>query len=186
MKKALDIPYLGKLPPPIHPSSPHWLRDVLDPQYSNPFISYIRRKVIFLDTDKVPAPDSRIGEVLRNETEAELVSLVSYPFRLTLKMTNALLLCGVKTSSLGVISPYRSQLKLLRSLISNSALEIHTVDKFQGRDKDAVLISFVRSNPRKMVIVAIVFIPDWRTASRLEADQCCLYESKEKAYYCWF
>ena len=27
------------------------------------------------------------------------------------------------------------------------SLDVHTVDKFQGKDKDCIVISFVRSNP---------------------------------------
>ena len=46
-----------------------------------------------------------------------------------------------------MITPYSSQARLLRGLISNPAIEIDTVDGFQGREKEAVVISLVRSNP---------------------------------------
>lgn len=51
--------------------------------------------------------------------------------------------CGV--GEIAVITPYSAQVELLRSLIQN--VEISTVDGFQGREKDAVVISMVRSNP---------------------------------------
>lgn len=101
--------------------------------------------MLFLDTDAVPAPDSRSGDSLKNKTEAELVQqlLISY------------LYCGVPAQSLGVISPYRTQLKIIRHLLGtvSKGIEISTVDKFQGRDKDCIIISLVRSNSSKNVTV---------------------------------
>ena len=56
--------------------------------------------------------------------------------------------------NIGVISPYRSQVQLLRSLLKNSPffkpfrklISVNTVDGFQGQERDIVLISMVRSN----------------------------------------
>ena len=45
-----------------------------------------------------------------------------------------------------VISPYSAQVRLLRELLPDNTLEIDTVDGFQGREKEAVVISLVRSN----------------------------------------
>lgn len=44
-----------------------WLRDLLDSQ----------RRVVFVDTDSVPAKESRVGELVQNEVEAKLVAQVS-------------------------------------------------------------------------------------------------------------
>lgn len=46
------------------------------------------------------------------------------------------------------MSPYKSQLKLIRHLLREheASLEIHTVDRFQGKDKPCILVSLVRSN----------------------------------------
>ena len=50
-------------------------------------------------------------------------------------------------SSIGVISVYRSQVKAMQYLLrGRPAVEIHTTDKFQGRDKECIIISLVRSN----------------------------------------
>ena len=55
--------------------------------------------MLFLDTDGVPCPESRAGENVSNPAEAELVMLV----------VEAMLDGGVPLNSIGVISPYRSQ-----------------------------------------------------------------------------
>ena len=54
----------------------------------------------------------------------------------------------------GVISPYKAQVYYLRSLIKRNAffkpfrklITIHTVDGFQGQERDVILISLVRAN----------------------------------------
>ena len=41
--------------------------------------------------------------------------------------------------------------RLETSGISTSKVEVHTVDGFQGREKEAVIISFTRSNKKGIV-----------------------------------
>jgi ATP-dependent RNA/DNA helicase IGHMBP2 len=55
---------------------------------------------------------------------------------------------GVAPSDIAVIAPYAAQVRLLREQLSVSGLEIDSVDGFQGREKEAVVISLVRSNPQ--------------------------------------
>ena len=47
-----------------------------------------------------------------------------------------------------MIAPYAAQVRLLRELLAVPGLEIDSVDGFQGREKEAVVISLVRSNPK--------------------------------------
>lgn len=58
-----------------------------------------------------------------------------------------LLSAGVAATDIAVITPYAAQARLLRELILDAAVEIDTIDGFQGREKEAVVISLVRSNP---------------------------------------
>ena len=58
-----------------------------------------------------------------------------------------LLAAGVSGTEIAVITPYSAQARLLRELIPDGTVEIDTVDGFQGREKEAVVISLVRSNP---------------------------------------
>ncbi|MGA2030641.1 MAG: AAA domain-containing protein [Thermoguttaceae bacterium] len=94
----------------------------------------------FIDTagagfEEEEEPD---GESRRNPREAELVC----------RKVRALLDCGLPPPAIGVITPYAAQVRLLRSQLDFPGLEIDSVDGFQGREKEAVVISLVRSNPR--------------------------------------
>ncbi|XP_045433467.1 DNA-binding protein SMUBP-2 isoform X2 [Pipistrellus kuhlii] len=73
-----------------------------------------------------------------NPGEVRLVSL----------HVQALVDAGVAASDIAVITPYNLQVDLLRQSLAHRHpdLEIKSVDGFQGREKEAVVLSFVRSN----------------------------------------
>ncbi|KAK7855083.1 dna-binding protein smubp-2 [Quercus suber] len=84
---------------------------------------------------------------------------------------------GVQASDIGIITPYAAQVVLLKMLRSNEdklrEVEISTVDGFQGREKEAIIISMVRSNSKKEV----GFLSDHRrmnVAVTRARRQCCL------------
>jgi predicted DNA helicase len=83
------------------------------------------------DEEQEPDGDSRL-----NPLEAELV----------IKKVHELLTCGVTAEQIAVISPYSAQVKYLREKLRHLDLEIDSVDGFQGREKEAVIVSLVRSN----------------------------------------
>ena len=83
------------------------------------------------DEEIEPNGDSRF-----NPMEAELA----------IKKVNALFECGLSPSMIAVISPYSAQVRLLREMLKEPDLEIDSVDGFQGREKEAVIVSLVRSN----------------------------------------
>jgi ATP-dependent RNA/DNA helicase IGHMBP2 len=62
------------------------------------------------------------------------------------QQVQALLEAGLQASQIAVIAPYAAQVRLLRNRLQLDELEIDTVDGFQGREKEAVVISLVRSN----------------------------------------
>lgn len=76
------------------------------------------------------------GESRLNPLEAELVH------RKIIELIDS----GVLSHQIAVISPYSAQVKLLREKLKGHELEIDSVDGFQGREKDAVIVSLVRSN----------------------------------------
>lgn len=72
-----------------------------------------------------------------NEGEAELAAA----------QVRKLLSAGVQPRDIAVISPYDAQVQRIRHLLSDlNDLEVDTVDGFQGREKEAVVVSLVRSN----------------------------------------
>jgi len=94
----------------------------------------------FIDTagaghDEQLEPD---GESRRNPGEAEFVE----------REVAALIEAGLPATGIAVIAPYAAQVRLLRERLAGAypELEIDTVDGFQGREKEAVVISLVRSN----------------------------------------
>lgn len=66
---------------------------------------------------------------------------------LAARYVRRLLDAGVRTEDIAVITPYAGQVRRLRELLPVPGLEIDSVDGFQGREKEAVVISLVRSNP---------------------------------------
>ncbi|QLL34171.1 hypothetical protein HG536_0G00280 [Torulaspora globosa] len=57
---------------------------------------------------------------------------------------------NVPQEAIGVIAPYSAQVTLLKHLIHNMfpQIEISTVDGFQGREKEVIILSLVRSNSK--------------------------------------
>ena len=76
------------------------------------------------------------GESRLNPREAEL----------TAAKVNQLIQAGVPAEHIGVITPYAAQVRLLLELLPGE-IEVNSVDGFQGREKEASLISLVRANP---------------------------------------
>jgi superfamily I DNA and/or RNA helicase len=99
--------------------------------------------VTFIDTagagwDEQLEPE---GESRFNPREAELT------------VTKVIQLCeaGLSPADIAVIAPYAAQVRWLKDLFrtaefDTAGLEVDTVDGFQGREKEAVVISTVRSN----------------------------------------
>lgn len=77
------------------------------------------------------------GSSKLNPKEANLI------VRLVRELTES----GVEPSQIAVIAPYAAQVRLLRNRLDVAELEIDTVDGFQGREKEVVLLTMVRSNP---------------------------------------
>ncbi|WAQ90948.1 hypothetical protein PtA15_13A348 [Puccinia triticina] len=154
---GLEIP-LGLLTDSFHTDDPvgcHdgcWLSDIMQPA----------RKVVFANTDLLHEKESKTGNQLQNEAEAYLA----------LQLVNAFVERGVPASEIGIIAPYRQQIKLLTSLSqAHPELEILTADKSQGRDKACIIMSMVRNNAEEEVGE---LLKDWRRIN------VCLTRAKRK------
>ncbi|KAJ5047551.1 uncharacterized protein L3040_003374 [Drepanopeziza brunnea f. sp. 'multigermtubi'] len=119
-----------------------WIRDLIDPS----------TKVSFVNTDPL-LPLSREqakGNRIVNPTEAVVCT----------QLVESLLSVGVPAASIGIMTHYRSQLSLLKdSMRLHPDIEMHTADRFQGRDKEVIVLSLVRSNEAKSIGE---LLKDWR------------------------
>lgn len=98
--------------------------------------------VTFLDTSGEYRERSRKNSTSKeNKGEANLVR----------KIVNQLLDLGLHPREIGVISPYDDQTDLLSRKINTKGVEIKTVDGFQGREKEVIVVSFVRSNDMRNI-----------------------------------
>ncbi|KAA8647740.1 hypothetical protein EYZ11_000165 [Aspergillus tanneri] len=108
-----------------------------------------KEPVVFWDTQGGDFPekteDSEVGakeallwESKSNETEALIVG----------RHVDNLVQSGVKPEDIAVITPYNGQLAVLSQMLREKypGLELGSVDGFQGREKEAVVVSLVRSN----------------------------------------
>jgi DNA replication ATP-dependent helicase Dna2 len=123
-----------------------FLNRLTDPQH----------KVVFANIDAVgPAALETLtsGKNITNTIEAAL----------TAQTVSSLLARGVPGREIGVVTLYRSQLALLRQLFKVAGIspevEIDSADRFQGRDKECIILSMVRSNEAGIVGD---LLKDWR------------------------
>lgn len=79
-----------------------------------------------------------LGDSKSNDLEAAVVKM----------HVQKLIAAGVRDEDIAVITPYNAQLAVLQGLLRERypGLELGSVDGFQGREKEAVIVSLVRSN----------------------------------------
>ncbi|KAL9599578.1 MAG: hypothetical protein Q9219_003734 [cf. Caloplaca sp. 3 TL-2023] len=115
-----------------------------------------RVPLIFYDTQGGDFPEV---DILQNEEATTKSALLmqdatskSNPSEVLLatKHVGALVEAGVKAEDIAVVTPYNAQVALLRAALREKdgceGLEVGSVDGFQGREKEAVVVSLVRSN----------------------------------------
>ena len=83
------------------------------------------------------------GKSYRNPTEAEIVAEEVQRLREE----------GIAQSDIGVITPYSGQIGCIRNELADvdartRGIKVNTVDAFQGSEREAIVLSFVRSNDR--------------------------------------
>ena len=92
--------------------------------------------MLFVDTSKVDLDGEKHlkdSKSIINKLEADIA--VSF--------ANDYLNAGLEETDIGIISPYADQVKIIQD---RTPVEVKTVDGFQGREKEIIIISTVRSN----------------------------------------
>ncbi len=105
------------------------IRDILDSHQDEEALLFIDTSNI-LDNRERHLKDSKS---IVNEIEAEIA----------VRIADDYLNDGVNEEDIGIISPYADQVKIIQE---NTPIEVKTVDGFQGREKEIIIISTVRSN----------------------------------------
>jgi len=155
--QRLSAPQYPENVPDASPIAPKdWLAEVISPE----------SPVCFVDTDRPcrndptknieslerksarrgPMGDGSACGSIVNDVEADLVK----------EVIEGILACGVSPNNVGIICPFRAQVRLLNDKPSlkhaqTQGLEVSTIDKYQGRDKQVIVVSFVRSNVKGRV-----------------------------------
>lgn len=114
---------------------------------SSSFAAAAAKPTVTLLPLPVTATELEAGDGVCNPSEATVVAAV----------VAMILRAGAAPDEVCVVSPYRAQLEEIRqrlervpetwcSVADASRVEVDTIDRFQGRDKDVVIVSLVRSN----------------------------------------
>lgn len=127
----------------------HTLKDLITNASNSENFKFLGQKkslgtpITFIDTSNIEAPErSRAGSNSKeNPKEAEIV------FSIASKLQKL----GIDPRDIAVITPYDDQVDLIRKRIKEEGLEVDTVDGFQGREKEVVILSLVRSNKENEV-----------------------------------
>jgi superfamily I DNA and/or RNA helicase len=58
---------------------------------------------------------------------------------------------NINNFTIGILSPYKAQINLIENLLKDlnlnfNLIETNTIDSFQGREKDFIILSLARSN----------------------------------------
>ena len=107
------------------------LPGIMENDLTNCAVHFIDTAGASYDEELEMNTDSRL-----NQMEAELV----------VKKVDALKDAGLGSQQIAVITPYSAQVRLLRESLNDPEIEIDSVDGFQGKEKEAVIVSMVRSN----------------------------------------
>lgn len=107
--------------------------------------------VLFLDTQGGDFPEAPQSETA--VASAAEASSHSNPLEAAVAVAHVrrLLDAGVREDEIAVITPYNGQLSLLNEALraAHPGIEMGSVDGFQGREKEAVVLSLVRSNEKR-------------------------------------
>lgn len=127
-------------------------RLVAAPEVADRAIVPIDPPLVWIDTARLGYEEEKnpISTSILNKNEAIILVEVLKMYVAEMGMERMLR----ERVDFGIISPYKSQVALLRKMVRRSrdlkellpSIAIDTVDGFQGRERDVVLISMVRSN----------------------------------------
>ncbi|CDW56166.1 Dna2 and AAA 12 and AAA 11 domain containing prot ein [Trichuris trichiura] len=131
----------------LKPGDPYTDSAVLE--YDSPSVPYdqwlirclslnINDSVIFVSTSRCSDASAlrKNGSAIGNAFEATLVARLCDVF---LKAS------GLRADQIGVVTTYRHQVDVVKKCLLTNLIQVNTIDQFQGKDKEVIVISFVWS-----------------------------------------
>ena len=113
--------------------------------------------VVWFDTADCDFEEDQLSDSLSRINRDEALLLVSKLQGYIEKISKERVL--EESIDFGLISPYKSQVQYIRGLIKRNAffkpyrklITVHTVDGFQGQERDVIMISLVRANDKGQI-----------------------------------
>lgn len=102
----------------------------------NDIIDYDEKVLTFIDTSQMD--NNQEGRLLDSKSRINRLEA-----SLCIELANNYIKKGVDKKNIGIISPYADQVKIIED---KTDVEVKSVDGFQGREKEIIIISTVRSN----------------------------------------
>jgi len=94
----------------------------------------------YIDTADLDYHEGGIGSGCENIKEAQLVA----------QITDDFLKNGINPEDIGIITPYNKHKANIRNHLGNNGVEVDTVYRFQGKEKDIIIMSFCNSKLGKL------------------------------------
>lgn len=110
------------------------INDILDGEHDE-------EALLFIDTSSVDLE----GETHLKDSKSIINNLEA---EISVKLVQDYLNDGIDVDDIGIISPYADQVKIIQDM---TPVEVKTVDGFQGREKEIIIISTVRSNENENI-----------------------------------
>ena len=110
------------------------INDILDGEHDE-------EALLFIDTSSVDLE----GETHLKDSKSIINNLEA---EISVKLVQDYLNDGIDVDDIGIISPYAVQVKIIQDM---TPVEVKTVDGFQGREKEIIIISTVRSNENENI-----------------------------------
>ena len=108
--------------------------------------------VSIIDTSNINFDESNVSGGCCNKYESEII----------LNLVSNLKCNGISLDEIGIITPYKKQKLYIQKLLRKNELNVEcdTIYRFQGREKDVILVSFCKSSPKSLTKFQKNFLAD--------------------------
>jgi len=109
-------------------------------QFNNQDLLNLASPLTYIDTSKLDYFEDETGSGCVNTAESKLVVYLVEKF----------LKNGLSAEDMGIITPYQRQKQKIKEILNNELVEVDTVYRFQGREKEVIILSFCKSGLGKL------------------------------------